>query len=139
MQDTDAIVRTTIHAARTDTEIIRVTPAADVTADSAAEISSVEIAANAAAIKKEEASIDYKVFENYVEKTYTDADIGMPADARKKITITLMATGDEVINGYQGAARTKGLIDSIVRGKYNLRDRIDGNKISAWISKSSLN
>jgi hypothetical protein len=45
--------------------------------------------------------------------------------ARKKIATTLMVTGDEVINGYQGVVRTKSLIDFVVRGKYNLRSRID--------------
>ncbi|XP_067211948.1 uncharacterized protein [Linepithema humile] len=95
-QDTDAIVRTT--------------PDAVVIADSAA-ISSVEIAENAAALKKKEAMTDHEVF----ERMYTDAGAAIDIPAREEITTTLMAIGDEVINDYQDAARTKGPIDSAVR------------------------
>lgn len=41
-----------------------------------------------------------------------------------------MAIDDEVINDYQGADRTKDLIDSVIRGKYNLRNHFAGLRLN---------
>lgn len=127
-------IRTTVYAVADSTDLpIFVTEVAVDTAaikrekaragkvaDSAA-ISVAKIAANAVTVKKGKAPGDYEALGDRT-------DVGADIDAHKRTTIPIKATDNEV----------KGLIGSLIKGKYNLRNYIVQKSLSYTFSLKIL-
>lgn len=89
-------------------------------ADSTA-ISVAKVDANAAIVKRGKAPADYRALG---VRTDIGADIDALANAHERITIPIIATDNEIINDEQGDIRRKGLVGSLIKNKYNLRNYV---------------
>lgn len=79
-------------------------------------ISVTKITANAATIETRKAPADYGALDGKI-----DAGADVDALTYERTAIPIMVTDNEVINDKQANIRRKDLIDSLIKGKYNLK------------------